>query len=87
MTTSVPTTRPPGDGWATWSNPFGFDRAEPYDYAEVETWREGSAETGLLDPHNCNPYMNVAGLYWRPAGPKLTERAKIEKALKKLLPR
>lgn len=87
MNTSVPTTRPPGDGWLTWSNPYGTARREPYDYAEVEVWREGFTQTHLQDPHNCNPYMNVQGLYWRPAGPLLTEKAKLEKAVNMVLRR
>jgi len=87
MTTSVPTTKPPGEGWTEWANRFGLDRPEPYDYAEVETWRAGWQQTGLEDPHNCNPYMNAIGLYWRPAGPKLTEQAKLEKAFRKLMRR
>jgi hypothetical protein len=84
MSTSVPTTQPPGKGWRRWDNPYGVSRSEPYDYVEVEVWREGYQETVLIDPHNCNPFMNVVGLYWRPAGPPLTEQASLKAAIGKL---
>ena len=87
MTTSVPQTKPPGTGWVSWQNPYAIKRREPYDYAEVEAWREGWSETKLIDPHDCNPLMNIANLYWRPAGPALTEEAKLQKAVQKLLRR
>ena len=86
MTTSVPTTRPPGKGWLPWINSYGIDRPEPYDYAEVETWREGWTVPHLGVPGD-NPEMNAVGLYWRPAGPALTEQEKVRRALELLLRR
>ena len=68
MTTAVPTTRPPGEGWLIWCR-------NVYGYVEVETWRKGSHETGLVDPRAMHPATNVYGLYWRPAGPQLTQEA------------
>jgi hypothetical protein len=78
MSTLVPTTRPPGDGWLEWINPHRISRPEPYDYTEVEVWRRGDQSTTLLDPHRMRPETNVAGLYWRPAGPSLTEECQAQ---------
>ena len=81
MTTSVPQTKPPrGGGWLPWLDPYGRMDANPYDYVEVETWREGWTETGLQEPGG-NPYQNVCGLWWRPAGPRLTAEARLARAV------
>ena len=78
--TSVPTTRPPGNGWKLW----GVGSASPYDYAEVEIWRNGWYET-ILQPPRANPMMNAYGLYWRPAGPMLTDAERLRQAVFTLL--
>lgn len=66
MRTSVPQTIPPkGGGWHLW----GVGPDGPYDYVEIEIWREGWQQTHLQEPES-NPWMNAVGLWWRPAGPK-----------------
>ncbi len=69
MKASVPSTKPPGDGWKSW------DHGNPYSYSEVETWRRGRMETNLCNPRDMHPLTNVFGLFWRPAGPQLTPEA------------
>lgn len=76
MTTSVPTTKPPGDGWLPWS----CGPRSPYDYVELELWREGWYDTSLQPPC-ANPMMNAVGLYWRPSGPKITDEERLRQAL------
>jgi hypothetical protein len=69
MKTSVPQTRPPrGNGWTLWCQ-IPINGLSPVCYVEVETWRWGWMETRLTDPCGSDPYANVAGLWWRPAGP------------------
>lgn len=78
MRTSVPQTKPPrGGGWRQWCNAI---HETPYDYVEVETWREGWTETGLQEPE-ANPMQNVYGLWWRPAGPKRSPEERFARAL------
>ena len=79
MKTSVPTTRPPGKGWNPWLCPYQTSGTTPYDFVEVEVWRKGWFETRLYDPGH-SPFMNVAGLMWRPASPELTDAKKAEVA-------
>jgi hypothetical protein len=90
MTTSVPTTKPPGDGWMLWSDPYagfhGVPRKTPYDYVEVETWRSGWTGTSLQEPE-AHPMMNANGLYWRPAGPERSPEEKMRRALETLMRR
>lgn len=77
--TSVPTTHPPGKGWL----PYVGSNPSPPDYVEVELWRAGWRSTQLSVPGE-NPWMNVYGLYWRPAGPMLTEKARDEWLIKRM---
>jgi hypothetical protein len=55
----------------------------PYDYVEVEIWREGWQETHLQEPED-NPMMNAIGLWWRPAGPERSPQERISKAFSTL---
>jgi hypothetical protein len=73
MTTSVPTTKPPGSGWRPWM--FQGEKS-PFDYVEVELWREGWLETIVQSP-SANPLANAVWLWWRPAGLELTPQQKI----------
>lgn len=41
----------------------------PYDYSEIELWREGWDSPQLIDPARMHPAMNVFDLWWRPSGP------------------
>ncbi len=69
MTASVPTTHPPGHGWSLWFGWGGDPLESPICYVEVEIWRKWWRETRLVDPWRMDPMTNIAGLYWRPAGP------------------
>lgn len=61
-------TKPSGRGWQSWMfRPTAGP--QPLDYVELELWREEWPETRLVRPEEMPPEMNVAGLYWRPAGP------------------
>lgn len=81
MRTSVPQTLPPGSGWRPWLAMYvDSEFSLPYDYVEVEIWRKGWMDTYTQKP-DANPEMNANGLWWRPAGPKLTPEAKLAWAL------
>jgi hypothetical protein len=59
-------------GWRCWAGMVDvamFNGKRPYDYVEVEIWREGWNAEQLVDPCQLPPMMNMAGLWWRPAGP------------------
>lgn len=61
-------------GWRCWagmraSGTTMLHGKRPYDYVEIEIWREGWDDAQLVDPCQMAPEMNVVGLWWRPAGP------------------
>lgn len=64
---SVPTAKPPGDGWQLWMMGYRFSKGSPYDHDEIEVWREGWDQPRRQSPYGGNPHENVADLYWRPA--------------------
>jgi len=59
-------------GWRCWAGFHGttmIHRKRPYDYVEIEIWRDGWDDSKLVEPYKMPPMMNVADLWWRPAGP------------------
>ena len=75
--TSVPTTKPPGEGW----QPFdGCSKPSPFDYTEVELWRRGWRGVAVGSAYTLPPMFNVANLWWRPAGLLMTRAAKLKAA-------
>lgn len=62
---------PEGPGWIPWL--YSGGPRSPYDYVEVEVWREGWKESALQAP-DANPHGNAVGLWWRAAGPLRAKR-------------
>lgn len=59
-------------GWRCWAGlraTTKLNGRSPYDYVEVEIWREEWDKEELVDPCQMNQMMNVHHLWWRPAGP------------------
>jgi hypothetical protein len=62
-----------GEGWRLWF-PSAPDDYRPFDYVEVEVWRKDWERPELIEPRSVAGAMNIAGLWWRPAGPLKVER-------------
>ena len=77
MTTSVPTTKPPGEGWRLFC---GGAKISPFDYVEVEFWRKGWRGVAVGSAYTLPQTFNVANLWWRPAGLMMTREAKLKAA-------
>lgn len=61
----------PGDGWMPWIDHRPphvklANRETPYMHRAVEIMRREWDEPHTVKPAEMPPWMNVAGLYWRP---------------------
>lgn len=54
-----------GGGWRLW------EYEPPYSYDCIEAHRFEWGEPTTLEPVKVHPLMNVAGLWWRPVGPRV----------------
>ena len=60
-------------GWRAWYSGdvscHSLHGYRPYDYVEIEIWRDGWAASQLVDPCEMAPEICIFGLWWRAAGP------------------